>query len=80
MSIRVTTKEMVDRQTTNLQREPSSSNLLEMAKDRHGIPHLPPRCAMCTGNTKNMLGWGVDGGGDGDGGGSKIKPGKCDLW
>jgi hypothetical protein len=26
------------------------------------------------------LGWGVDGGGDGDGGGSKIKPGKCDLW
>jgi len=27
-----------------------------------------------------MLGWGVDGGGDGDGGGSKIKPGKCDLW
>jgi hypothetical protein len=26
------------------------------------------------------MGWEVDGGGDGDGGGSKIKPGKRDLW
>jgi hypothetical protein len=34
-------KETVDPQTTNLQRELSSSNLLEMAKDRHGTPHLP---------------------------------------
>jgi hypothetical protein len=41
MSIWLTAKEMVDRQITNLQREPSSSNVLEMAKDRHGIPHLP---------------------------------------
>jgi hypothetical protein len=40
MSIWLTTKETVDRQTTNLLREPSSSNLLEMAKDRHGVPHL----------------------------------------
>jgi hypothetical protein len=43
-------------------------------------PPPPPRGAMCTWNTKNIMGWVVDGGGDGDGGGSKIKPGKCDLW
>ncbi len=43
-------------------------------------PPPPPTGATCTDSTKNILGWGVDGGGDGDGGGSKIKPGKCDLW
>jgi hypothetical protein len=72
-------KEMVDHQTTNLQREPSSSNLLEMAKDRHGSPHLTLG-ALCVQGTQNILGLGVDGEGDGDGGGSKIKPEKCDLW
>jgi hypothetical protein len=49
-------KEMVDRQTTNLQREPSSSNLLEMAKDRHGGPHLPLG-ALCVQGTQRIF-WG----------------------
>jgi hypothetical protein len=79
MSIWLTTKETVDRQTTNLLREPSSSNLLEMAKDRHGVPHLL-LVGLCTGSANNILGRGVEGGGYGDGGGSKIKLGKCDRW
>jgi hypothetical protein len=56
MSIWLTTKETVDRQTTNLQREPSSSNLLEMAKDRHGDPHLPLG-ALCVQGTQRIF-WG----------------------
>jgi hypothetical protein len=47
---------MVDHQTTNLQREPSSSNLLEMAKDRHGGPHLPLG-VLCVQGTQRIF-WG----------------------
>ncbi|KAH9557792.1 hypothetical protein CY35_07G103200 [Sphagnum magellanicum] len=62
---------------------PKRTQFLKSFGDGKGSPWNPPpppRGAMCTGNTKNILGWGVDGGGDGDGGGSKIKPGKCDIW
>ncbi|KAH8957508.1 hypothetical protein BDL97_07G095400 [Sphagnum fallax] len=62
---------------------PKKTQFLQSFGDGKGSswrPPPPPRSAMCTGNRKNILGWGVDGGGDGDGGGSKIKPGKRDLW
>jgi hypothetical protein len=42
MLICLVAKEMVDHQATNLQRKPSSKNLLEMAKGHHGSLHLPP--------------------------------------
>jgi hypothetical protein len=41
MLICLVAKEMVDHQTTILQRKPRSKNLLEMAKGHHGSLHLP---------------------------------------
>jgi hypothetical protein len=43
MLICLAAKETVGHQTTNLQRKPSSKNLLEMAKGHHGGLHLPLR-------------------------------------
>jgi len=62
---------------------PKRTQLVKSFGDGKGSPWNPPpppTGAMCAGSTNNILGWGVDGGGDGDGGRSKIKPGKCDLW